>query len=123
MNPEIENQQIEWKETWREEHLKWVCGFANAEGGRLSIGKTDRGQAVGVANVRELLENLPNKIRDMMGILVEVNFRLEQDLPLIEIQVPAYPNPISYKGKFYFRSGSTLQELNGNALQRFLMRK
>ena len=123
MSIEIEDQQTEWKETWRDDYLKWVCGFANAEGGRLIIGKTDRGLAVGVANARELLENLPNKIRDTMGILVEINFRLEQDTPLIEIHVPAYPNPISYKGKFYFRSGSTLQELNGNGLQRFLMRK
>ena len=24
-----EGQNIEWKETWRDEYLKWVCGFAN----------------------------------------------------------------------------------------------
>ncbi|MFZ4802503.1 MAG: helix-turn-helix domain-containing protein, partial [Chlorobium sp.] len=24
-----ENQHIEWKESWREEYLKWICGFAN----------------------------------------------------------------------------------------------
>ena len=34
-----ENQNIEWKETWRDEYLKWVCGFANAQGGVLEIGK------------------------------------------------------------------------------------
>ncbi len=28
-----ESQNIEWKETWRDEYLKWVCGFANAQGG------------------------------------------------------------------------------------------
>ena len=28
-----ETQNIEWKETWRDEYLKWVCGFANAQGG------------------------------------------------------------------------------------------
>jgi len=27
-----ENQQIEWKTSWRDEYLKWICGFANAEG-------------------------------------------------------------------------------------------
>lgn len=30
-----ENQQTEWKESWRDEYLRWVCGFANAEGGVL----------------------------------------------------------------------------------------
>ena len=28
-----ESQNIEWKETWRDEYLKWVCDFANAQGG------------------------------------------------------------------------------------------
>ena len=28
-----ESQNIEWEETWRDEYLKWVCGFANAQGG------------------------------------------------------------------------------------------
>ena len=25
-----ESQNIEYKESWRDEYLKWVCGFANA---------------------------------------------------------------------------------------------
>jgi len=28
-----ENQNTEWKESWRDEWLKWLCGFANAKGG------------------------------------------------------------------------------------------
>lgn len=23
-----ENQNIEWKESWRDEYIKWICGFA-----------------------------------------------------------------------------------------------
>lgn len=30
-----ECQQAEWKETWRDESLKWICGFANGESGEL----------------------------------------------------------------------------------------
>ncbi|NCU28046.1 ATP-binding protein, partial [Candidatus Nomurabacteria bacterium] len=29
-----ESHNIEWKQTWRDEYLKWICGFANAQGGR-----------------------------------------------------------------------------------------
>ena len=36
-----ESQHTEWKESWRDEYLRWVCGFANAEGGVLVIGKSD----------------------------------------------------------------------------------
>ncbi|MDO8539958.1 MAG: putative DNA binding domain-containing protein [Opitutaceae bacterium] len=43
-----ENQHIEWKETWRDEFLKWICGFANAEGGVLVVGRNDAGQPIGV---------------------------------------------------------------------------
>ena len=33
-----ESQNIEHKESWRDEYLKWICGFANAQGGRVYIG-------------------------------------------------------------------------------------
>lgn len=32
-----ENQNIEYKETWRDEYLKWICGFANAQGGKAKL--------------------------------------------------------------------------------------
>ena len=30
-----ENQNIEWKSNWHNDYLKWICGFANAQGGKL----------------------------------------------------------------------------------------
>ena len=36
-----EDQNIEYKQSWRDEYLKWVCGFANANGGRMLIGVMD----------------------------------------------------------------------------------
>ena len=33
-----ESQNIEFKESWRDEYQKWVCGFANAQGGVLYVG-------------------------------------------------------------------------------------
>lgn len=60
-----ENQNIEYKESWRDEYLKWVCGFANAHGGRLLIGVNDKGEVCGVDNSKKLIEDIPNKIRDV----------------------------------------------------------
>ena len=48
INNSRENQNIEWKESWRDEYLKWICGFANAQGGKLIIGMSDRSKVVGV---------------------------------------------------------------------------
>ena len=56
-----ETQAREWKRSWRDEHLKWICGFANARGGVLEIGKDDGGQIVGVENPLRLVEEFPNK--------------------------------------------------------------
>ena len=55
-----EHQQVEWKESWRDEYLKWICGFANGDGGVLVIGRDDAGKPIGVADARRLLEDLPN---------------------------------------------------------------
>lgn len=118
-----ESQHTEWKASWQEDHLRWVCGFANAEGGRLEIGRDDRGHVVGLPDAERLLQELPNKIRDLLGILVAVNLRETDGKAWLEIVVDAYPNPISYRGHYYIRSGSTLQELRGAALDRFLLGK
>jgi ATP-dependent DNA helicase RecG len=116
-----ESQYTEWKETWRDDCLHWVCGFANAQGGRLLLGVNDKGQVVGLPDAAKLLEDLPNKVRDLLGIVLDVNLHTEADLPYLELVVQAYPNPISYRGHYYMRSGSTLQELKGEALDRFLL--
>ena len=55
-----ESQLIEYKESWRDEYLKWICGFANAQGGVLYIGKRDDGSVCGVTDSKKLMEDIPN---------------------------------------------------------------
>ena len=54
-----ETQNVEWKASWRDEYIKWICGFANAHGGTLCIGKNNKGEIVGVENATRLLEEIP----------------------------------------------------------------
>lgn len=119
----LENQNIEWKEGWRDEYLKWICGFANAAGGKLYIGMDDDGNVVSLDNVKKLSEDIPNKVRDVLGIIVDVNILKENGKEYLEIDVPPYSHPINYKGQYHYRSGSTKQELKGAALNRFLMQR
>ena len=53
---------------FRDEYLKWICGFANAQGGTLYIGKRDDGSVCGVADSKKLMEDIPNKVRDALII-------------------------------------------------------
>lgn len=118
-----ENQNIEWKSKWKDEYLEWICGYANAQGGKIYIGCDDNGNIIGLPNARKLLEDIPNKIRDAMGIIVGVNLLEKGGKYYLEIDVPAYPIGISCKGIYYYRSGSTRQILTGPALEAFLLRK
>jgi len=70
-----ESQNIEYKSNWRDDYLKWICGFANASGGKLYIGIDDNGKVIGIDNHNELLEQLPNKFRDILGVFAEVNLQ------------------------------------------------
>ena len=118
-----ENQNIEWKASWRDEYIKWICGFANATGGTLVIGKNDKGMVTGVSNAKRLLADIPNKVRDILGIIVDVNLKTDKGKDFLEIMVEPYPYPVSYKGQYHYRSGSTKQELKGSALDAFLLKK
>ena len=118
-----ETQNIEYKTIWKDEYLKWICGFANAQGGTLYIGKDDNGNVVGVKDAKKLLEELPNKITTILGIVTPVNLHQTEQGDYIEIIVDSHPNPVNYKGEYHYRSGSTKQELKGAALDKFLLQK
>ena len=119
----IESQNIEWKESWRDEYLKWICGFANAQGGKIYIGTNDDGTVIGVQNSKKLMEDIPNKVRDVLGIIVDVNLLAQDGKEYIEICVSPNTYPVNYRGEYHYRSGSTKQLLKGQALNQFLLKK
>ncbi len=85
-----ECQSVEWKWSWQDEFLKWLCGYANTDGGTIYIGVNDDGYVVGLKDSKSLLESLPNKIADKLGVLASVrlytvargtNLRYGDDVP------------------------------------------
>lgn len=118
-----ECQDVEFKRIWKDEYLKWICGFANAQGAVMYIGVDDNHEVCGLKESKKLLEDIPNKAVNYMGLIVDVNLYEQDGLDYIELVVEPSNVAISYKGKYYYRSGSTLQELNGAPLQQFLLKK
>ena len=67
-----EHQNIEYKSSWRDEYLKWICGFANAQGGKIFIGTDDKGHVIGLADHKKLMDDIPNKAVNYLGLVVDV---------------------------------------------------
>ncbi|WP_204374910.1 RNA-binding domain-containing protein [Sunxiuqinia dokdonensis] len=121
----IEKQDVEYKSSWRDEYLKWICGYANAYGGRLYVGINDNKEIVGVDDAKKLSEDIPNKIQNILGIVADVNILTDSagSKDYLEIIVESYPYPVNYKGEYHYRSGSTKQELKGSALNKFILER
>jgi hypothetical protein len=88
----VENLRSEWKSKWRD----------------------DNGVIIGIDNAKDLLEELPNTIRQALGIVPSVELLSEDGKEYIVVSVDASSTPISFRGKHYLRSGSTTQELDGS---------
>jgi ATP-dependent DNA helicase RecG len=118
-----EQQNIEYKQSWHDDYLKWVCGFANAIGGMIYIGIDDKGNVVHLTDYAKLMEDIPNKIRNAMGIICDVQLEDKQGKKYISIKVNPYSVAVSLRGRFYYRTGSTKMELTGVELNEFLLKK
>lgn len=56
----MESQTVEYKRSWTRAHVRTICAFANGTGGAMYIGIEDEGRAVGISNIKGLLDDIPN---------------------------------------------------------------
>jgi len=70
-----------------------------------------------------LAEDIPNKIRNSMGIICDVQLKDQRGKKYIVIKVNPYSVAVSLRGRYYYRSGSTKMELTGVELNEFLLKK
>ena len=119
-----ENQTVEYKESWNDKYLEWICGYANAKGGTLYVGIQDRTKKiVGVKNANKLMEDIPNSIRNTMGVVADVTLLKRSGKNVIKIVVKSSSYPVSYHGGYFYRTGAVKMQLVGNALSEFILRK
>lgn len=119
-----ENQTVEYKESWHDKYLEWICGYANAKGGILYVGIEDgTKKTVGVKNANKLMEDIPNSIRNTMGIVADVSLLRKSGKDVIKIAIKPSSYPVSYHGGYFYRTGAVKMQLVGNALSEFILRK
>jgi len=86
-----ENQFIEYKQSWHDDHLKWICGFANASGGTLLVGVNDDGGVTGVEDFKRLADIQTSDI--VGGNLFQ---QIDQTLSILKTKYLL--SPITYEG-------------------------
>jgi len=87
------------------------------------IGIDDDGRTVTLSNVKKLLEDIPNTIRNKLQITPSVKIEERDGREVVKITVNSSDFPVFLDGKIYIRSGSTTQELKGSELTNFLLGK
>ena len=106
-----ESQNVEYKESWHDKYLAWICGYANAQGGTIYFGIEDgTKKPVGVKNANSLMENIPNKIRDTMGIVADVALLRKNGKDVIRVKVKKSMFPVCYHGEYHYRTGAVKKE-------------
>ena len=123
MLPLMESETVEFKLIWKDDYMKQICGFANGQGGRMYLGVNDNGIGVGLENTKRLLEELPNKILTLIGLIIPIDILEIDSITILRLTITSTDQPVSFRGKFYIRSGTITQELNGSALQNFLLKR
>jgi ATP-dependent DNA helicase RecG len=105
-----ETQNIEYKQLWRDEYLKWICGFANAQGGKMFIGMNDNGEIVGIDDYQKLMEDIPNKAVNHLGPMIDVNHHKKANKHYLEIDVPV--SSVLFPIMVFITTGAALPSKN-----------
>jgi ATP-dependent DNA helicase RecG len=63
-----EQQNIEYKSSWHDDYLKWVCGFANAQGGKIYIGMNDAATVVAWKTKKRCWKKSPTKLKTIWAL-------------------------------------------------------
>ena len=146
---EGENSEIEFKSTLRTNlHsgqkdqkmefavVRTIAGFLNTGGGKLMVGVSDDGEAVGLdvdgfENEDRLLLHLANLIRDKIGgsyhTYLDTHFADYDDVKILAVECSKSTSPVFVKDgrdeRFYIRTGPSTTELSGYEMQDYIERR
>jgi len=114
--------------------LKTLAGFLNAQGGRLIVGVSDTGDALGLAadnfaSEDKMALHLVNLIRDRIGDVflpyIHPHFEDQDGCRILVVRCEKGPKPAFVKDgaaqRFYVRGGNSTAELSGNSITDYVM--
>ena len=101
-----ESEVLEFKTSFGREAMETLVAFANAKGGRLLVGITNKRKVVGVSVSGESPQQWVNQVKAVTSpsIVPEAEVLKYKGKDVVLLWVPAYPvKPVSMKGKYFIR--------------------
>lgn len=112
--------------------MKVICGFLNADGGKILIGVDDNGLPVGILNdlkylnankdeyERRIRKDIVNSFSKDINGLISIEFDKNN---VCIISVPSYHRPVSLNKNFWQRQGNETRIITGEDLIPFILRR
>ena len=115
-----ESETLEFKEKFDERTVESAVAFANAKGGIILIGISNKGTVTGVDIGKETLVKWANQISDKTEpqLIPEIETFEFEGKQVVAIKVPEYPiKPVSVRGRCFKRVNNSNRSVNYPSLK------
>ena len=109
-----ESQELEFKASFDKATVESLVAFANAQGGTVLVGVTDKGTVCGVTLGKETLNEWLGQIKSATSpaLIPDMDVFVGQGKTVVIIRVGEFPvKPVNTKGRYYKRVASSNHQL------------
>lgn len=110
-----ESETLEFKESFDKEAIRTSTAFANARGGTILIGVSDKGKIKGTSIGKESLQKWANRISQSTepSIIPQIEVKKTKEKSLVLIRIKEFPiKPVSMKGRCFKRVGNSNRKMS-----------
>lgn len=114
-----ESETLEFKEKFDDRTVESAVAFANAKGGMILIGVSDKGNITGVDIGKETLAKWANQISDKTEpkLIPEIEVLEFEGKKVVVANVPEYPiKPVSVRGRCFKRVNNSNRSMNSQEI-------
>jgi ATP-dependent DNA helicase RecG len=114
-----ESETLEFKEKFDERTVESAVAFANANGGTILIGVSDKGTLTGVDIGKETLAKWANQISDKTEpqLIPEIEMLEFEGEKVVAVKVHEYPiKPVSVRGRVFKRVNNSNRSMNAQEI-------
>ncbi|KKH46863.1 helix-turn-helix domain-containing protein [Methanosarcina sp. 1.H.A.2.2] len=114
-----ESETLEFKEKFDERTVESAVAFANAKGGMILLGVSDKGAVTGVDIGKETLAKWANQVSDKTEpqLIPEIEVFEFEGKKVVAVKVPEYPiKPVSVRGRCFKRVNNSNRSMNAQEI-------